>query len=115
MQDARAQAPVALGLGRARLRDGDEVGFDARRPLGFSIGRRLAEGGLFGIVRRYSDLDVERRDDRPLEIDWGYELGLSFSTDPAMAFGPVEFPWIGLGYQFGEIFGGIRLYLSFPF
>jgi hypothetical protein len=92
-----------------------EVGLDARTPLGFSIGRRRAEGGLFGIVRRYSRLDVERLGEEPYDVDGGYELGFSFSTDPVMALGKLEIPWIGLGWQFGEIFGGIRLYLSFPF
>lgn len=92
-----------------------EVGLDARRPLGFSIGRRGAEGGLFGIVRRYSRLDVARLGEGPYEVDGGYEVGFSFSTDPVMALGKLEIPWIGLGYQFGDLFGGIRLYLSFPF
>ncbi|HEX6849821.1 MAG TPA: hypothetical protein VF139_00330 [Candidatus Polarisedimenticolaceae bacterium] len=92
-----------------------EVGLDARRPLGFSLGRRRAEGGLFGIVRRYSRLDIERFGEKPYEVDGGYELGVSFSTDPVMAIGKLEIPWVGLGWQFGEIFGGIRLYLSFPF
>jgi hypothetical protein len=92
-----------------------EVGLDARWPLGFSIGRRRALGGVFGIARRYFQLDLERLGEQPLEIDEGYEVGFSFSTDPVMAISKLEIPWIGIGYQFGEIFGGIRLYLDFPF
>ncbi|HEX5045138.1 MAG TPA: hypothetical protein VFV75_19745 [Candidatus Polarisedimenticolaceae bacterium] len=92
-----------------------EAGLDARWPLGFSVGRRSTSGGIFGITRRYFDLDLERLGQDPLEVEQGYEVGLSFGTDPAIRVVGIEFPWVGLGYAFGEVFGGVRLYLSFPF
>jgi hypothetical protein len=92
-----------------------EAGLDARGSLGFSLGRRKTSGGIFGITRRYFGLDVERLGEEPLEVDQSYEIGLSFATDPAIRVVGIDFPWLGVGYEFGEIFGGIRLYLSFPF
>jgi len=92
-----------------------EAGLDGQWPLGFSLGRRRASGGIFGITRRYFDLDVQRLGEDRLEVEQSYEVGLSFATDPAIRVVGIDFPWVGLGYAFGEVFGGVRLYLSFPF
>lgn len=92
-----------------------ELGLDAQWPLGLSLGRRQASGGVFAIARRYFELDAPRLGEEPRKIDQSYEVGLSFATDPVIEIVKIDIPWIGLGYQFGEIFGGVRLYLSFPF
>ena len=102
---------------RARL-DGYsrlEAGIDAQVPLGFDLGGGDARGGVYGIVRRFSNLDLERLGQEPIELRNQYELGISFSTDPALRLWKVKLPWIGLGYQFGDVVSGVRLYLAFPF
>ena len=92
-----------------------EAGLAAEWPLGFSLGRRSTSGGVFGITRRYFDLDLERLGEDPLQVDQSYELGLSFAANPGVRVVGIDFDWLGLGYEFGEIFGGFRLYFSFPF
>lgn len=92
-----------------------EFGIDGQWPLGFSLGSRSARGGVYGIARRFFDLDLEQLDEQPIELKRQYELGLSFSADPPVRLWKAEFPWFGLGYQFGEVTRGVRLYLAFPF
>lgn len=92
-----------------------EAGTDAQLPLGFSIGHRRASGGVYGIVRRFSDLELADLGEQPIALRDQYELGLSFSTDPELRLWKIRLPWIGLGYQFGDIFTGFRVYFSFPF
>lgn len=91
-----------------------ELGVDGQWPLGSSVGR-IRRGGIYGIARQFFDLVLERVDDRPIELKNQYELGVSVSTEPAPRLWKVEFPWIGLGYQFGDVTHGLRLYLAFPF
>jgi hypothetical protein len=92
-----------------------EGGIDAQLPLGFRVAGRGARGGLYGIVRRFYNLDLERLGQEPIELRRQYELGLSFSTEPTLRLWKIKLPWIGLGYQFGDVVSGVRLYLSFPF
>ena len=78
-------------------------------------GARSARGGLYGIVRQFHDLDFERVGEKPIELNRQYEAGLSFSTEPPLRVSKAKLAWIGLGYQFGKIVKGVRLYFSFPF
>jgi hypothetical protein len=92
-----------------------EAGVDAQLPLGFSIGNRKAMGGAFGFVRSFSQLEIPRFSPDAIEIDRQYEVGLSFSTDPGIKIWKIKLPWLAVGYRFGDIFTGWRLYFSFPF
>jgi hypothetical protein len=92
-----------------------EVGLDAQLPLGFSVGSRSARGGGYAILRHFSDLEFELVTEGPFDVSWNYEVGLSFSTVPALQAWKVKLPWIGLGYRFGDHTRGIRLNFAFPF
>ncbi len=92
-----------------------EAGVDAQLPLGIKLGIRHAKGGVYGIVHRFYDLDLGRLGRRPILLGHQYEVGVSFSTEPALELWKVELPWIGVGYQFGDVFTGVRLYLAWPF
>ncbi len=92
-----------------------EAGVDAQLPLGFSLGSRTASGGVYGIVRRFSDLELAGLGQEPIVLHDQYEVGLSFSTDPMLSLWKIKLPWIAVGYQFGDVFTGVRLYFSFPF
>ena len=92
-----------------------EVGADAQVPLGFSVGPRAARGGLYAIMRHFTDLEFEIITEGPIDIEWNYEVGLSFSTDPALRLWKIKLPWIALGYRFGDRQSGVRLNFTFPF
>jgi hypothetical protein len=92
-----------------------EAGLDAQLPLGFSVGSRDARGGGYAILRHFSELEFELVVDGPFNVSWNYEVGLSFSTEPALQVWKIKLPWIGLGYRFGDHTRGIRLNLAFPF
>lgn len=92
-----------------------EGGVDAQVPLGFSIGSRGARGGGYLILRHFSNLEFEIVTDGPFEVDWNYEVGLSFATEPVLTIWKIKLPWIGLGFRFGDRTRGIRLNFSFPF
>lgn len=92
-----------------------ELGIDAQVPLGLGLRRRSLSGGIYGIVRGFSDLDLATAGGQPIRLDGQYEVGLSFSAQPALSVWKIRMPWVGLGYQFGDVFDGVRVYLSFPF
>jgi len=92
-----------------------EFGADAQLPLGFSLGSRSAHGGVYAILRHYTDLEFEILTEGPIAIEWNYEAGLSFSTDPVLRLWKVKLPWIALGYRWGDRQSGLRLNFTFPF
>jgi hypothetical protein len=92
-----------------------ESGVDAQLPLGFSVGSRAARGGGYAILRHFSNLEFELVTEGPFDVSWNYEVGLSFSMEPALQVWKIKLPWIGLGYRFGDHTRGIRLNLAFPF
>lgn len=92
-----------------------EVGADAQLPLGFSLGSRAAHGGLYAIMRHFTDLEFELITNGPINIEWNYEVGLSFSTEPVLRLWKIKLPWIALGYRFGDRQSGVRLNFTFPF
>jgi hypothetical protein len=92
-----------------------EVGADAQLPLGFSLGSRAAHGGVYAIMRHFTDLEFEIITEGPIDIEWNYEVGLSFATDPVLRLWKIKLPWIALGYRFGDRQSGVRLNFTFPF
>jgi hypothetical protein len=92
-----------------------EVGADAQLPLGFSLGSKQARGGAYMVLRHFTDLDFELLENGPISVDWNYEAGLSFSTDPPLKLWIIKMPWIGIGYRWGDRITGFRLSFSFPF
>lgn len=92
-----------------------EGGLDAQLPLGFSVGSGAARGGGYAILRHFSNLEFELVTEGPFNVSWNYEVGLSFSTEPALKVWKIKLPWVGLGYRFGDRTRGIRLNLAFPF
>lgn len=92
-----------------------ELGLDVQRALGFRIAGREASGGVYGIGRWFPDLRIEGAGDRILDVERVLEVGLSLSTAPELAIWKIKFPWIALGYRFGDMFQGVRLSFSFPF
>ena len=92
-----------------------EIGADAQLPLGFSLGSKEAQGGVYAIARHYSNLEFELITEGPINITWNYEVGLSFATDPIAKLWKIKMPWIALGYRFGDRESGFRLSFNFPF
>jgi len=43
------------------------------------------------------------------------EVGASFSTAPDLKIWKLTLPWIGGGYQFGDVIWGVKIYVKFPF
>ena len=58
---------------------------------------------------------IKATGNRPIAIEWNYEAGLSFSTDPVLRLWKVKLPWIALGYRWGDRQSGLRLNFTFPF
>jgi hypothetical protein len=92
-----------------------ELAADGQVPLGFSIGTRQARGGVYGIVRRFAGMELVTGAGPGIPIREQYEAGISFSTDPVIRLWKIRFPWMAIGYRFGDGIDGIRISLSFPF
>jgi hypothetical protein len=91
------------------------VGADGQVPLGFDIGSRSARGGVYAVTRYFPDIDLDTGGLLdPLSVRYVHEVGLSFSTDPALRLWKIRLPWIGVGYRFGDLFSGVRINFSFP-
>jgi hypothetical protein len=91
------------------------VGFDAVRPLRFTIAGNQAGIGGYYIYRHYIDARVNRDEGEPLTLDHSHEIGIAFGTDPRIKLWFIRLPRIGLGYRFGPNIRGIRLSFGFPF
>lgn len=92
-----------------------EGAVDSQVPLGFSIGNKEAHGGVYTVVRGFNGLELPRENQDPLAVRSQVEAGLSFSTSPDFAIWKVTLPWLAVGYQFGEVISGVRVYVQFPF
>ena len=92
-----------------------EAAIDSQFPLGFSVGTRQARGGVYVIARAFNDLELPRPGQDPIELRSQIEAGVSFSTSPDLKIWKVPLPWLAVGYQFGEIIPGVRVYFRFPF
>jgi len=92
-----------------------EGAVDSQAPLGFSIGGKQARGGVYTIVRGFTGLDLPRENQDPIALRSQFEAGFSFSTSPDFAIWKIKLPWLAVGYQFGEVLSGVRVYVQFPF
>jgi hypothetical protein len=92
-----------------------ELAADAQTRLGFSLGNKVALGGLYGMARYYSGLDIEIGSLGLSSIDEQYEAGVSFSTDPVFQIWKLRIPWVAIGYRFGDGIDAYKISLSFPF
>ncbi len=124
----QASGPVRLMFGGSAMRrhlgaSGDAYGghslfegaVDAQVPLGFSVGQKVARGGAYTIVRGYEGLESSPEGPEPLVLGHQIEAGISFSTAPALRVWKITVPWLAVGYQFGPVISGVRIYSSFPF
>jgi len=92
-----------------------EAAADVQLPLGMSIGSRRTCGGVVGIYRQFFNLDIARIGGEPIELVHQYEAGVSFAADPVVKLWKIKLPWIAVGYRWGDVFSGVRLYFGFPF
>jgi hypothetical protein len=92
-----------------------EAAIDSQVPLGFSVGTRQARGGVYVIARGFNGLELPRAGQDPIALRSQFEAGVSFSTSPDLKIWKVPLPWLAVGYQFGQIIPGVRVYFRFPF
>ena len=92
-----------------------EGAINAQLPLGFSIGRREARGGVYVIARGFNGLELKRPGQESIALSRQFEVGGSFSTAPDLKIWKVKLPWLAAGYQMSEAVSGMRVYVAFPF
>jgi hypothetical protein len=92
-----------------------EGAVDSQAPLGFSIGAREARGGLYVIARGFHGLELPVSGQDPVVPHGQFEAGVSFSTSPDLKLWKVTLPWLAVGYQWGQVISGVRMYVRFPF
>lgn len=92
-----------------------EAAVDSQVPLDFSIGTRPARGGLYVIARGFNGLELPRSGQDPIVPRGQFEAGVSFSTSPDLNIWKLQLPWLAVGYQFGQVISGVRIYVRFPF
>ena len=105
---------LATDTGEYEAHSTFEGGADAEVPIG-TAGSRVVRAGGYGIARLFQGLQVTRPDLEPVDLDHQYEAGVSLSTAPEIRIWKITLPWIAVGYQFGPVLSGIRIYTSFPF
>ena len=92
-----------------------EAGLDARRLIGWRVAERDASAGVYAIGRWFPDLRLTSAGGRVLPVERVMEAGVRFSTAPEMAIWIIKFPWIAVGYRWGDMFQGYRISFDFPF
>jgi len=92
-----------------------EAGVDVQIPLGFSVQRKAARGGMYAIGRAFNGLELQRDGQPPIVLRRQLEAGVSFSTEPDLRVWKIRLPWLAVGYQFGDTVSGVRVYARFPF
>ena len=105
--------------------DGDEpsdniplfsTGLDMRLPLGFNLFGKPGYFSLYGVNYYYFDnLNVIDSEQKTIEIDIQWELGITFSSIPNWKIWFFEIELVGLGYRFGDGFSAVRLVFGMPF
>jgi hypothetical protein len=106
---------LATDVGEYEAHSTFEGGVDVQAPLDFSLGRRDVRGGGYLIARGFDGLVLKRPGLDPVSLTHQFEAGASLSTAPNLRVWKITLPWIALGYQFGSVVSGIRVYTSFPF
>lgn len=92
-----------------------EAGADAQFRLGFSVRQKPALGGIYGIARVFDGLDLKPAGGEPIVLRDQFEAGISFSTMPDLRVWKITLPWLAIGYKFGPVLSGVRVYATFPF
>jgi hypothetical protein len=106
---------LATDIGEYEAHSTFEGGMDIQVPLGFSFGQRAVRGGGYAIARAFDGLVLTRPGIEPVSLSHQFEAGASLSTSPELHIWKVTLPWIAVGYQFGAVIHGVRVYTSFPF
>jgi hypothetical protein len=109
-----ARRRLATDTGEYEAHSTFEAGIDAQMPIGTAGGRVVRAGG-YGIARAFQGLRVTRPDLATVDLDHQFEAGASLSTAPEIRIWKITLPWIAVGYQFGTVLTGVRIYTSFPF
>ncbi len=111
-----------LGTDGSRLGDGAtdgytyaDAGLDMRFPLSLSLAAHQLDMSLYVIYRQYlTDLEFERAETAPIELDHHLELGVTFGTvKPLIVFGQ-KLPRVGLSYRGTGDLQAWRLNFGFP-
>lgn len=95
-----------------------ETGVDARHPLGFRIEGYEPDASLFFIWYYFTpSLEFTRVEEKSLEVDNVFEIGLTLGADRAT---PFEIPLlgnprIGVSYRVGNDLDAVRVNFGFPF
>jgi len=95
-----------------------ETGVDARHPLGFRIEGYEPDASLFFIWYYFTpSLEFTRVEEKSLQVDNVFEIGLTVGADRAT---PFEIPLlgnprIGVSYRVGNDLDAVRVNFGFPF
>src|SRR5262249_36453801 len=106
---------LATDVGEYEAHSTFEGGLDVQVPLGFSVGSRAVRGGGYLIARAFDGLVLTRPEFEPVSLDHQFEVGGSLPPSPELRIWKITLPWIAVGYQFGAVIHGVRVYTSFPF
>jgi hypothetical protein len=82
---------------------------------GRMVKRKTNIGGYFAYYYYFDDLEFQRLQQNPIEVDDQFEIGITFGT-----YEPIRIVWwnlkrVGIAYRFGDGLKAIRLISSFPF
>jgi len=92
------------------------TGLDVERPLGFTMGGRVADMGAYFIYSVYfHDLKFFSRQEDPYRIEQEYEVGFTFGTVHPVEIWVFEFERVGIGYRWGHNYYAVHLVSAFPF
>ena len=66
-------------------------------------------------ARAFDGLEIRREGGPLVVLGRQFEAGGSFATAPDLGVWKITLPWIAVGYQFGKVVSGVRVYATFPF
>jgi hypothetical protein len=90
-----------------------ETGVDLRRPLGFRLFGRQADGSVFGVSYIYfHSPNIATLNDVDFSFSTDWEIGLTLgTTDPIEILG-IGLPRIGVSYRFEPVGGAVRFVIG---
>lgn len=94
-----------------------EAAFESRRPVGFEIAGKTAEGGAYLLAEWYADRAEETlvRSTGGGRVPAQAEIGLTLGTRPILRLWGLPLPRVGLAYRFGDGVSVYRLVFGSPF
>lgn len=92
-----------------------EAGVDVLRPLGVSLGDHAVDASVFLIARRFFDLEFVRPTGDVAQVEYLYEVGVTFGTEPRFTLWKFKMSRLGLSYRFGGPLTSWRINFGFPF